>query len=254
MSDVHNKMVALLIAVMSLGACSKSSPSSSGKTPAPSLNSALSPSAVRKAAKQAKADSLPQPDPNTPDSAYVHVTKGNQVMFMYAAFSGLPVDYDTLMQSYSNAYRMTSDAFKKHDLLGALKPKVDAAIADAKAHPYITWTDDSPQIEHYDFSQKSFQVGSALFQQGGYLTFFDNPGYVLAVTNGDAFRQLHVADQGKARAIEAMVGKYPSMKLKVFAFVQSTDDSSTPTVQARITKVQLVDAHGQVLLQQKAPE
>lgn len=246
------KIIALLIAALLLSACSKS-PSPSSSASSPSLSNALSPAAVQEAAQAAKVASLPQPDASTPDGAYVRIDKGNQVMFLYAAFSGMPADYDKMAQAFSSEYRSTSDAFKKHDLLAALQPKLDAGIADAKAHPYIAWVDESPQLAHYDFAQKSFGVGSALFQQGGYLTFYDNGGYVLAVSNGQAFSQLHVADDGKARTIEALVGKYPSMQLKIFAFVQATDGSGTPTVQAVITKVQLLDSHGQILLDQAEP-
>jgi hypothetical protein len=243
-----------LAAALLLGACSKSAPTASAPAGSqPSLSNALSPAAVEQAAKASKASNLPQPDFSTPDSAYVDLTKGNQVMFLNAAFSGLPANYDRMAQAYSNDYRSTSDAFKKHDLLTALQPKMDAAIADAKAHPYITWTDDSPQIGHYDFTQHTFADGSALFQQGGYVSFFDNGGYNLAVTNGPAFQQLHVADETKARAIEELVGKVQSLRVRIYAFVQSTDDSGAPTVEAMITKVQLLDSHGQVLLEQSAP-
>ncbi len=245
---------ALVATTLMLGACSKSTPSADAGASAskPSLNSALSPAAVQQAATAAKTASLPQANLATPDEAYVGIDKGNQVMFLYTAFSGLPADYDKMGRAYSSEYRSTSDAFKKHDLLTALQPKLDASVADAKAHPYISWVDDSPQLAHYDFAQKSFQVNSAIFQQGGYLTFYDNSGYVLAVSNGQAFSQLHVADDGKARTIEALVGKYPSMQLKIFAFVQATDGSGTPTVQAVVTKVQLLDPHGQVLLETAA--
>ncbi|EQD67623.1 hypothetical protein B1B_05869, partial [mine drainage metagenome] len=150
---------------------------------------------------------MPQPDFSTPDGAYVALTNDNQVMFLYAAFSGLPANYDRMAQAYSSDYRSTSNVFKKHDLLTALQPKIEAAIADAKAHPYITWTDDSPQIGHYDFNQHTFADNSALFQQGGYVFFSGIGGYDLAVTNGQAFQQLHVADETKAHEIEDLVDK-----------------------------------------------
>lgn len=244
-------ILVLLSASLTLVACSKSPSKSS---PPPSLGSVLSPAAVQKAAQAAKVASLPQPDLNTPDTAYVSLEKGNQVMFLYAAFSGLPPDYNQMAQWYSSEYRMTSDAFKKHDLMAALKPKLDAGIADAKTHPYVTWIDGSPQIGHYDFNRKAFPVGSVLFQQGGYVSFNDNNGYDLAVTNGQAFQELTVTDESKARTIESLVSKWQSMELRIYAFVQSTDDSGTPTVQATITKVQLTDPHGQVLFEQDAPK
>jgi hypothetical protein len=115
----------------------------------------------------AKASSLPQPNWSTPDSAYVEITKGSQVMFLDAAFSGMPPNYDKMAQVFSSAYRMENDAFKKHDLLAAIQPKLDAGIAEAKAHPYITWTDgNSLQLAAYDFGTHSFPDNSALFTGG----------------------------------------------------------------------------------------
>lgn len=246
---IRRTLPALLAATL-LCACSKSAPSASAPASTPSLSRATSPAAVAQAAKQAKAASLPQPNWATPDSEYVEITKGTQVMFLDAAFSGLPPNYDKMAQAYSSDYRNTSDDFKKHDLLAALQPKLDAGIADAKAHPYITWTDDSPNLGHYDFNQHGFSVGTVLFQSG-HLNFYD-ANYNLAVTNGRAFRQLQVADEAKARAIEALVGKWPGMHLRIYAFAQSTDESGTPTVQALVTKVQLLDSHNQVLFEQTA--
>lgn len=257
MSHKAIKTLALLTAVIFLSACSKSAPSSdssSNTKSQPSLSNALSPAAVQQAAQTAKTASLPQPDYSTPDNAYVSIDKGNQLMFLYAAFSGLPADYDTMAQAFSNEYRATSDAFRKHDLLAALQPKLNAEITDAKAHPYITLLDDSPQLAHYDLTQKSFHVSSAEFLQGGYFRYYDNNGYILAFTNGQAFQQLHVTDDVKARTIEAMIDRYPSPHLKIFAFVQTTDGSGTPTVQATITRVQLLDSHGQVLFEQAAAQ
>lgn len=246
------KIAATALAIALLTACSKSAPNTSASSEQPSLSGALSPSAVQKAAQTAKTNSLPQPDWNTPDSAYVEITKGEQVMFLDAAFSGMPPDYDKMAQVFSSAYRMETDAFKKHDLLTAIQPKLDAGIAAAKAHPYIVWTDDTPQLGPYDFGSHSFQDNSALFAPTGYISFTDAYGYHLSVTNGQAFQHFVVTDESKARAIEALRGQWQALRLKIFAFVQSTDESQTPTVQAVITKVQLVDRHGQVLFEQAA--
>ena len=253
MSHLNFKIVALLSAAILTAACSKSPNTSSDKSSPPSLSNALSPAAVKEATQAAKLASMPQPDASKHEDAYVKIDKGNQVMFLYAAFSDLPANYDKMARSFSREYRSATDEFKKHDLLAALQPKLDAGIANAKTHPYITWIDDSPRLAHYDFAQKSFQVGSSLFQRGGYLTFYDNGSYVLAVSNGEVFRQLHVADESKARVIEALISKRRSMQLKTFAFVQTTDGSDTPTVQTVITKVQLLDPHGKVLLEQANP-
>lgn len=246
-------------AVIVLGACSShpapstnAAPDSAGANA--SLTNAVSPEAVQQAAKAAKAASLSQPDWNTPDGAYVPISKGTQLMYLYAAFSGMPPDYDKMAATISQDYSMTSDQFKKHDMLAALKPKIDAGIADAKAHPYIVFTDGNPNLGHYDFQRKAFPVGSALFQSGGYERFFDAnaANYMLSVTNGHPFQQINVADENLAKTIEAQVSQYGNFKERIYAFVQGTDDSSGPMVNAEITKVELLDPRGQVLLQQTA--
>ncbi|BFI94998.1 MAG: hypothetical protein RSP_05080 [Rhodanobacter sp.] len=249
----YTKIAATALAVALLAACSKSAPNTAAPASQPTLSGALAPAAVQQAAQTAKAASLPQPDWSTPDSTYVEITKGPQVMFLDAAFSGMPPNYDKMAQIYSSAYRMESDAFKKHDLLTAIQPKLDAGIADAKAHPYITWTDNTPQLGPYDFGTHSFPDNSALFSPTGYMSFSDAYGYNLGVTNGSAFQRFVVPDEAKARAIEGLRGQWQALHFKIFAFVQGTDESQTPTVQAVITKVQILDKNGQVLFEQAAP-
>lgn len=247
------KMAATALAVGLLAACSKSAPNPAAPASQPTLSGALAPAAVQQAAKAAKAASLPTPDWKTPDSAYVEITKGTQVMFLDAAFSGMPPDYDKMAQVYSSAYRMESDAFKKHDLLAAIRPKLDAGIADAKLHPYITWTDSTPQLGHYDFATHSFPDNSALFASNGFMSYSDAYGYDLSVTNGAAFQRFVVPDEATARTIESLRGQWMALRIRIFAFVQGTDESGTPTVQADITKVQILDKNGQVLFEQAAP-
>ncbi len=249
----HTKIAATALAVALLAACSKSAPDTAAPASKPSLSGALSPNAVQQAAQTAKATSLPQPDWSTPDSAYVDITKGSQVMFLDAAFSGMPANYDKMAQTYSSAYRMESDTFKKHDLLAAIQPKLDAAIAEAKAHPYIAWTDGTPQLGPYDFGTHSFPDSSALFTSNGYVSFTDAFGYNLGVTNGTAFQRFVVTDEATARTIESLRGQWQALHFKIFAFVQGTDESQTPTVQALITKVQILGKNGQVLFEQAAP-
>lgn len=249
-------VLSISTAVALLGACSShpapTSTDVSANTSASLINS-MSPQAVQDAASAAKAAARPQPGWSTPDSAYVPVTKGSQLMYLYAAFSGMPPDYDKMASAISQDYSMTSDQFKKHDMLAALKPKIDAGIADAKAHPYIVITDDSPNLGHYDFQRKAFPVSDAFFRSNGYYQFYDvNANYMLAVTNGQQFQQLNVPDETLAKTIEAQVSSNSNFKERIYAFVQGTDDSSGPMVQAEITKVELLDPQGRVLLQQAA--
>lgn len=242
MSYLKLKSLSVVVCAVLVGACSKTS------------DVATQPSQqAQQAQQQANTGSLPQANFNTPDTAYVMTTEGTQLMYLYAAFSGMPPDYDRMASAISQDYRSASDEFKKHDMLGALKPKIDAGIADAKAHPYFIFTDNSPQIGHYDFQRKAFPVGDALFQANGSARFPGPTPYELTVTNGQLFQQLNVPDENLAKTIEALVSQNANLSARIYAFAQGTDDSSSPMVKAEITKVELIGSNGQVLLQVVTP-
>lgn len=202
----------------------------------------------------AAAANLAQPDWNTPTTAYVPVTSGNQLMFLYTGMSGLPPDWDTLAGHYSNDYAQTNDAFRKHDLMAALQPQMQAAVANAKAHPYIVWDAGDPQLSPYDFTRKGFPIGNNELDPSSQLYVSDNSDYHLAFTNGNQFQFMPVADETVAKQIEQMraAGRWNDpIKLRVFAFAQSADPS-TDTVKAVITEVQLIGPHGNTLYTQAA--
>jgi hypothetical protein len=239
------------VVALGLAACSGQGGQSAAPAASnpPSISQATSPAALKEAAVAAKASAAPQPDASVSESSYVKVTSGNQLMFLYAALSGLPPDYDKMATWYSSEYRGTNDSFRKHDLLAALQPKLETQIADAKQHPYVVWEDNSPNLGHYDFDRKGFPVNSGFLADGGYGYVNDNYEYKLGFSNGGAFRFLPVNDDALARRIEAMVGHYDSLHLKIYAFAQTTDSSSNKVVTAVITKVQLLDGKGQVLVE-----
>jgi len=243
-----------LAAALSLAACSGQKDQSAPAATADkaSVSDALSPAAIQKAAEAAKAATLPQPDANTPDASYVKITSGNQLMFLYAAYSGLPPDFASMANAYSREYRGTNDSFRKHDLLVAIQPKLEAEIANAKAHPYVIWDTDSPNLNHYDFDRKGFVSDSGYLDEGGYGYFYDNSDYKLGFSNGSDFKFLSVTDDTLARRVESLVGKYNSMSLRIFGFVQTTDGSNTNLVKALITKVQVLDNKGNLLFEKKA--
>lgn len=235
---------ALLGAILLLSGCSKS---------ATQADQAAEMAQAEQASQSAGADHQTHPDASTPDSAYVALT-GKQILLLTSALSGEPIRYDYLANQIFPDYRATSDTFKKHDMLTMFEPQLDSMIADAKAHPYIAWIDPNSQLEHYDANQKSFHDLSALFLQvgGGAVSFPDAVGYTVAVSNGQQFQRLGVMDETKARAIEALVGKWPGLQVKIFAYAQSADLQGAPTLHTVITKIQILDPHGAVLLEQQA--
>lgn len=243
----------ILVASLALTGCFNKSdtPASEGQDK-PSSQASEAPVSAKDAPVTATPASLPRPDLGTPEASYVKVDSGNQLMFLYAANSNLPANYEKLASSFSAEYRNTSDNFKKHDLLEALKPQLEAKIQEARTHPYVLWGVRSPELDHYDFERKGFPVGAAMLDDTvtGYMR--DNSEYRLTFTNGSQFKLISVPDETMARQIEAGMSQYPGYNMKIFGFVQSTDGSQDPTVKAQITKIQLLDGNGKVLVEQKA--
>jgi hypothetical protein len=245
-------MTAIAAAAAGLSACgdkAQSGKPAAQATPAPAnLADATSPRAVAQAQQQAAQAALPKGDPATPASSYVEYNSGNQLMFAYLALADMPVDYDQIANRMSRDYAGTNDEFRKHDLLAALKPKIDQAIAQAKAQRYFRITVSNP-IQKYDFEKKSFPLDNSLWDSGAFRYFYDNGEYRLSFSNGDGFRYLAVSNEDAARNIESMRSRGNAPTLVVYGYTQ-TADMSNKAVKAQIVKVALVDRQGNVLAEQ----
>ncbi|MGC7404313.1 DUF4852 domain-containing protein [Pandoraea pneumonica] len=246
-------LIATLIATsaMGLAACGNkggdAQPEKAAAAPA-NLNDVKSPQAAQQLQKQMVQDSLPKGDPATPDASYIELNSGNQLMFSYLALADLPVDYDQVARRMSRDYANSNDEFRKHDLLEALKPKIEASVAQAKAQRYFRMTITNG-IRQYAFDKKAFPLDSSLSETGSYRYFLDNGEYRLSFTNGDRFRDLSVQDENAARKIESMRARGDTPNLVVYGFTQSADIANK-AVSAQIVKVALVDRQGNVLASQ----
>lgn len=241
---MRNSTLLLMVAVaLALSACKKDDDANV-------TNNAAAPSGLLgQAADKAKAEgaaaALPQPDANKPLSNYDEVDAGNQVMFLYVAASKLPPDYTKLAEAYSKEYRNTNDAFRRNDLLQAIKPQLDQKIAQAKADPYGWMQVDEANLGTYDFQRKGFPVGE--FDDGRYRYFNDNYSYKIGWSNYRQLAFLPVTDEALARQIEATRSNYGNRpRLKVYFFAQSAD-LDNERVEALVTHVQLTDHSGRVL-------
>lgn len=226
-----------------ISGCSKSNePASTADTGG--INAVLSEANMKKVATAA----LPQANKETPLEQYIKLDSGNQLMFAYYAFTGLPVDYEAVAERYAQDYRRTSDAFKKKDILAALKPRIDAEIAKIKEQRYFKF-DEEVNLSHFDFNKKSFAVQSYLVREGGYLSFNDNNSYGVEITNGVQFAELKVADENTARALEKMVNDRARIVMQIYVFAQDANTSNS-RIKVQIVKVKLMDKHGTELLTQ----
>lgn len=193
---------------------------------------------------------LPKADAATPLTSYVKLEEGNQLMFMYYALSGLPVDYEKIAERYSREYQNTSDGFKRQDILTALKPRIDGEIEKAKAGRYFIYTIGGAikyTLNPYDFASKAFPLNDNIWSSDAHSYFNDNPSYKFSFTNGEEFKTLHVEDTEAARKIEGMISGYKDAKLTIYAFAQDADPSKG-LIKAQIVKMQFSDTKGKDLL------
>lgn len=229
---------------LALSACKQDETTDvSPTTPAPS---AMMAEAAKQAEIDAKAAALPKPDLTRPLSAYPELDSGKQVMFLYLAASKLPPDYEKVASAYSSDYRETRDSFRKHDLLEAIRPQLDAEIASARKSPYAWMAiDDSGVLGGYDFERGGFPVDEFAERRMRY--FYDNSDYKLTWANADAVAFAPVKDEAVARRIEQMRTDYGNKpQLKVYFFAQSADMDQR-LVNAYVIRVQVVDRNGLVL-------
>ncbi|WP_322009404.1 hypothetical protein [Paraburkholderia sp. J12] len=244
-------ILAAIAALATLGACSKSNdtatPAAANAThaapPAANLADMASPAAQKQLAEKA----LPKGDPAYPLASYRGVDSGNDLMFLFYGLSNLPVDYDKIAQSYSRDYQSTSDSFKKQDLLSALKPRIDNAIASAKDSRYIVLTTPNAMLDAYDFNKKGFQLTNVA-QPGSYQYFFDNSNYTIEYTNGPDYTFLKIGDEATARSIEDMRSHFHPLTIRLYAYAQDADPA-TNRVKLQIVHEQLLDSAGRVLVQ-----
>ncbi|MGO8818640.1 MAG: hypothetical protein ACLQVG_28695 [Terriglobia bacterium] len=152
---------------------------------------------------------LPKADSNVPDAQFVELDSGYHTGALFYALAGLPPDYERLAMAASQEYRSTNDAFRKRDLMQALKPQIDQQIQAYKdpRNRYLTAkVGNGLPLGHYDLKTSSFPFTQDL-SSGTYHYFNDAPNYTFAFTNGSAFQRFPLSDEQKAKDIEDLVTK-----------------------------------------------
>lgn len=228
---MQRTLPALLAIALLLSACGKTD----NATPVASAPVAANVAELAaKAQVKAAAASLPQADAATPTSSYVDITSGNQLMYSYIALSGVPPDYAAVAQRISRDYAGSNDAFRKQEVLDALKPQMDAKVSEAKTQRYLRYQiNGQGALSPYAMDKAAFPAKFA--EAGTYYYMYDNGDYKLAFTNGDAYSLLKV-DQEAARKIEAARSGYKDFSIVVYAYAQEADMGSNQ-VKAQIVRV-----------------
>lgn len=234
-------LISAFIPFFLLVSCGDKSTSDSGTDVPATLEGAMS----SEAKQQAIANALPQGDKNTPNDAYVEITSGEQITFIYYGMAKMPVDYAKIAEIYPD-YRNANDEFKKQDILNALKPRIDQEIQKGKTTQYYKIIWNNFRLDQYDFSAKAFPQSEIA---SGSTFGWNDSSYRIAFTNPDDFKLFKVEDEAKARVIADKRSKYQDMHLVAYGFVQEAD-LIDKTVKLQIQKVVLTDKNGTELMSQ----
>ena len=230
---MQRTLPALFAIALTLSACGKKendTPDAPASAPVATSTADL----AAKAQVKAAATSLPQADPATPAASYVDITSGNQLMYSYIALSGVPPDYAAVAQRISREYTSTDDAFRKQEVLDAIKPQIDAKVSEAKTKRYLRYQiNGQGALSPYAMDKGAFPAKFA--ESGTYYYMYDNSDYKLGFSNGDGYGLLKV-DQEAARKIEAARSGYKNFSIIVYAYAQEADMSARQ-VKAQIVKV-----------------
>lgn len=234
-----------IVSAATLSACGKKSETPASPDAATATAGALG-EAAAKAAETAKVNALPKPDLGKPLSEYQELKGGQQLMFMYVAASRMPPDFEKMAETYSREYRETSDTFRQHDLMTAIKPQLEQGIAQATAAPYAWVSLENTSLQPYDFERKGFAVDEF---SGSTVRYFNDASYYrYSWVNKDQLLFAPVADENVARELESMRTKWNNKpQLKVYFFAQSADLNNN-WVNAYVTRVQITDKTGKVLV------
>jgi len=241
----------ILLCAALLSACSEEeparAPAATGSPAAPSA--AAAPAASTAPVEPARVE---VPPPRTVEKAdrsrllsdYKVLDSGRTLMFAYLSVDTMPIDYERIAALVSAEYARSNDEFRRRDLLGALKPGIDAEVERAKANRYYRMI-GSADLEKYDFATRSFRVGT-FSGNGAGIYFSDNNAFSLNFANAQQFQNLPVPDEAQARRIEALRASYKRMSLAIYVFAAEAQ-LGQPVLMGEVVKVQLRDENGNVL-------
>lgn len=139
---------------------------------------------------------LPKADSSVPLAQY-QAWSSERLTDLSYALSSSPVNYEKAAWDLSAEYRVTSDAFKKKDLLEALKPQIDAKLAEVRnsgRYLYVDFKPGTVSLGHYNLETKSFPIWGL-------------DAALMHFTNGSDFKALPMPDQSRAREVEAVIAK-----------------------------------------------
>lgn len=115
------------------------------------------------------------------------------------------IDYASLAARYDSDYAREQDGFKKKDGLDAFTARLNAAIEQAKANPYVVLPPLLHEMPTYDFTSGSYDL-TKIFSPGLRIELA-NSAMKMRLADASAMAQYKPADEGDARRIEELLSK-----------------------------------------------
>lgn len=163
-----------------------------------------------------------------------------------AAYMRQPVDYSGILTANTEMI----DPPQPVQPTARERQQIDAMIAFAKTHPKLLIRVDDIALDAYVPGDSAYLIDNRLFIHGaGY--YFDNSPYHYSYDHSEAFRRLHCTDPAVRKTIDQAIASYTHFPMRIACTVLGVN-TATRGLLLRVDSVQLDDALGNVLIDQKA--
>ncbi len=189
-------------------------------------------------------------DPSKPLGAYLVIDNGRKLLALKQLDQPGGPKLEELASNLSEAYAREQDAFKRQDILKALRPELDALLLGAatQRHLAMDFDADQYQVNSYDFQRRAFSLTQMEDNQSD--RYFPDQGSAKVMfPNSRDFVHLVVDDEAVARKIEALRHSR-GMKMRVYFHVGGFDALNN-SLKAQVMAVSLIAPDGTVLATRK---
>jgi hypothetical protein len=126
---------------------------------------------------------------------------------LYYAVAGTPVDYPAIAARLDPTFRATTDAFSQRDAVAGVKTNLDAAIAAAKANPYVKLSPVVTRMPAYDLARSRYDLSPFI---GPDLRIHIGAGVAdVAFAPNASLAAYAPANEAEARALEHNISSNP---------------------------------------------
>lgn len=192
----------VVVALIALAGCSHEAgapPASTSATPPP------------QASAPAPAAAAEQPAVTAAEQAFdaYRAPDGDALAWVgaYYAASGEAADYRAVAARLDPAFQRTTDAFAQQDAIARTKAKLDAAIAAAKANPYVRMPPVVARLPAYDMAHQRYDFADLIGPTMG-LTVADGAAQIRFAPN-PALSGYTPANEAGARTLEHVIASNP---------------------------------------------